>query len=90
MIIFRSYLPCREGDDLSIKTVMEEINLGIRVFMNFMGYLVRAIDGEKYEEIFEENEKTDSINTSGEIHSEEVYIPAAKESASKLTEGMYV
>ena len=90
IIMFRSYLPCREGDILSVKTVMEEVNLGTRMFMNYMGFIIRAIDGERYEEIFEEKEKIKGSNVSAELPSEDVYIPAAKDATSKVTEGMYV
>ena len=90
IIMFRSYLPCREGDSLSVKTVMEEVNLGTRMFMSYMGFIIRAIDGEKYEEIFEEKERIKGSNVSAELPSEDVYVPASKDTASKVTEGMYV
>jgi hypothetical protein len=90
MILFRTHLSCTSEDDLSLKTVMEEVNLGVRMFMIFMGAIVRAMDGEKYEDIFAEAEKTKNVNDSGELPSEEVYVPAGEEKMSKVTEGMYV
>ena len=90
MIMFRTHLSCHEGDILSLKSVMEEVNLGVRMFMIFMGSIVRAMDGEKFEEIFEENDKMKGVNKSGELPSEDVYVPAAEEKMSKVTEGMYV
>ena len=90
MILFRTHMSCREGDVLSLKSVMEEVNLGVRMFLIFMGSIVRAMDGEKFEEIFEEADKVKGINGSGELPSEDVYVPAAEEKMSKVTEGMYV
>ena len=90
MILFRTHLSCRDGDDLSLRTVMEEVNLGVRMFMIFMGSIVRAMDGEKFEEIFEGADKVKGVNDSGELPSEDVYVPAAEEKMSKVTEGMYV
>ena len=89
-ILFRTHLSCHEGDDLSLKTVMEEVNLGVRMFMIFMGSIVRAMDGETYDEIFGETEKLKGVNESGELPSENTYVPAAEEKMSKVTEGMYV
>ena len=90
MILFRTHLACSEGDDLSLRSVMDEVNLGVRMFMIFMDSIVRAMDGEKFEEIFEEKEKVKGVNDSGDLPSEEVYVPAAEEKLSKVTEGMYV
>ena len=90
MILFRTHLSCREGDNISLRSVMEEVNLGVRMFMIFMGSIVRAMDGEKFEEIFDEADKVKGVNGSGELPSEDVYVPAAEEKMTKVTEGMYV
>ena len=89
-ILFRSYMHCREGDVLSKRTVMEEVNLGTRMFMSYLGFIVRAIDGEKFEDIFEEPDKIKGSNTAGEVPSEDVYVPASDEVTSKVAGGMYV
>ena len=88
-IIFRTYLPCRRGDILSVKSVLEEVNLGTRMFMNSMGSIVRAMDGERYEDIFGEKEEKGS-NTSDSFTSEDVYVPASEKDCVKANGGMYV
>ncbi len=86
-ILFRTYLPCREGDILSVKTVMEEVNLGIRMFMSYMDYIIRAIDGEEYDDIFEGRDK--GSNAIGAVPTEDNYVPASERDVSEKNGGMY-
>lgn len=88
-ILFRTHIACSEGDDMSRGTMINEICLGIRIFMSETGDLIRAIDGETYDEI-NADEAKGQINASAPMLGKDSYIPAAEEKVVKDNGGMYV
>ena len=90
MVVFRHHISCRKGDDITLASLMDELNLGFRIINDYAISLFKAVNGEPVEEILKlSEEEPNKLNAAKDVTGEELYVPASKESTSTKTGGMY-
>ena len=90
MVVFRHHISCRKGDDLTLTSLMDELNLGFRIINDYAIPLFKAVSGESVEEILKLSEEVpNKLNAAKDVTGEELYVPASNEATSTKTGGMY-